>query len=134
MQVADRFHLVVNLSSAIERVLEERSRELILPSAAPPIPVATQVPTAERPAQPSAQQTLQLQRRQRRLERYPEVIDLSQKGHSLKTISAELNIELKTIRRWLRYGQFPQPHFLRCTRAILSIGIAYAFQGRSAFV
>lgn len=29
MQVADRFHLVLNLSSAIERVREERSRELI---------------------------------------------------------------------------------------------------------
>ena len=28
MQVADRFHLVVNLSATIERVLEERSREL----------------------------------------------------------------------------------------------------------
>jgi transposase len=32
MQVADRFHLVLNLSSAVERVLEERSRELVLPS------------------------------------------------------------------------------------------------------
>jgi hypothetical protein len=30
-QVADRFHLILNLSATMERVLEERSRELILP-------------------------------------------------------------------------------------------------------
>jgi transposase len=30
-QVADRFHLLVNLSATMERVLEERSRQLILP-------------------------------------------------------------------------------------------------------
>jgi len=30
-QMADRFHLVLNLSVAVERVLEEHSRELILP-------------------------------------------------------------------------------------------------------
>ena len=34
-QVADRFHLVLNLSAAIERVLEERRRELVVPPAAP---------------------------------------------------------------------------------------------------
>jgi transposase len=32
-QVADRFHLILNLSSTMERVLEERSRQLILPPA-----------------------------------------------------------------------------------------------------
>ena len=30
-QVADRFHLILNLSATMERVLEERSRELVLP-------------------------------------------------------------------------------------------------------
>ena len=34
-QVADRFHLVVNLSAAMERVLEERSQQLILPAVEP---------------------------------------------------------------------------------------------------
>src|SRR5579863_1703388 len=32
-QIADRFHLVLNLSATMERVLEERSRQLILPPA-----------------------------------------------------------------------------------------------------
>jgi transposase len=108
VQVADRFHLVLNLSSAIERVLEERSRELILPSIAPPAEVETHVPIAEKAAQLSTQQTLQLQRRQRRLERYQQVIELREKGYSQMAISAELNIERKTIRRWLRGGEFPE--------------------------
>jgi hypothetical protein len=30
-QIADRFHLILNLSTTMERVLEERSRQLILP-------------------------------------------------------------------------------------------------------
>ena len=30
-QIADRFHLVLNLSATMERVLEERSRQLVLP-------------------------------------------------------------------------------------------------------
>ena len=30
-QIADRFHLILNLSATMERVLEERSRQLILP-------------------------------------------------------------------------------------------------------
>lgn len=108
MQVANRFHLVVNLSSAIERVLEERSRELILPPIAPLAPVEPHVPITEKPAQPGVQQTLQIQRRQRRLERYQQVIKLREKGYSQKAISAELDIERKTIRRWLRRGEFPE--------------------------
>ena len=44
-QVADRFHLIVNLSAAIERALEERSRMLELP--APKAPRETDITTAE---------------------------------------------------------------------------------------
>jgi transposase len=52
-QVADRFHLIVNLSAAIERALEERSRVLELP--APEAPRNTDIATAETSAQPTQQ-------------------------------------------------------------------------------
>ena len=107
IQVADRFHLVVNLSCAIERVFEERSRELVLPATTPPA-MPEPVPQAEVPTLPSTQETLQLQRRQRRLDRYQQVIDLHKKGYSQQAIGRELNIQRKTIRRWLRTGQFPE--------------------------
>jgi Transposase/zinc-finger of transposase IS204/IS1001/IS1096/IS1165/Homeodomain-like domain len=107
VQVADRFHLVVNLSCAMERVFEERSRELLLPPATP-LAMPEPVSQAEDPAPPSTQETLQLQRRQRRLDRYQQVIDLHDKGYSQQAIGRELRIQRKTIRRWLRRGQFPE--------------------------
>lgn len=105
-QVADRFHLIVNLSAAIERALEERSRMLELP--APAAPHKTDMATAETSANPTQQQKLQKQRRARRLERYQEVVKLYNEGHSQRAISQILQLQRKTIRRWLRSGQFPE--------------------------
>jgi transposase len=96
-QVADRFHLVLNLSSAIERALEERSRQ-------------PQVPVQEIPSQPDSvpdqsppkltrRETLQQQRRQRRLELYENVMKLHREGHSQRAISQDLQIQRKTVRR-----------------------------------
>jgi transposase len=64
-QVADRFHLVVNLSAAIERALEERSSELQL--AAAEIDNQPEHGTENKRPQLTQQQKLQLQRRQRRM-------------------------------------------------------------------
>ncbi len=107
VQVADRFHLVLNLSGAIERVLEERSEQLLLPPilpAPPPSPTATVVPAP----MPTAQHTAQQERRQRRLERYQQIVDLYAKGYSKKAISRELDVAYKTVGRWLRTAQFPE--------------------------
>jgi transposase len=108
-QVADRFHLILNLSAAMERVLEERSKQLILP----PEEEATQTPNAPDictalPGAAEASPSQSQVRRQRRVERYQEVIALFNTGHSQAAISRDLGIERKTIRRWLRRGQFPE--------------------------
>ena len=110
-QVADRFHLILNLSAAVEKVFEERRRELVLPPDEEPaaLTTASAYPQTSTPAPVTQQQ----QRRQRRLERYNEVVELFGKGYSQKAISRELSIQTKTIRRWLRAGQFPErkpPH------------------------
>ena len=106
-QVADRFHLVLNLSAAIERALEERSRQLQLPV----IDVQNQPgreTTEDSQPRLTQQQTLQQQRRQRRMEVYENVMKLHQEGHSQRAISQALLIQRKTVRRWLRAGQFPE--------------------------
>jgi len=80
LQVADRFHLMLNLSAAIERVLEERSRELLLPAVAEP-----SVPTPASPppvAKLSVAQERKQQRRQRRLDRYEQAAELHKRGVS----------------------------------------------------
>ncbi len=106
MQVADRFHLLLNLSAAVERALEERSRQLQLPFPAPPprVSLAQNSPQTKRTRQDSLKQ----QRRQRRLDRYGQVIGLYHQGCSQRRISESLEIERKTVRRWIRAGQFPE--------------------------
>ena len=69
-QVADRFHLLVNLSATMERVLEERSQQLILPPVEKPAAQAPpeQVGALGRDRPPVAPRLSQAQlRRQRRL-------------------------------------------------------------------
>jgi transposase len=106
-QIADRFHLVLNLSSTVERVLEERSRLLVLP------PVEDPQPGAEVAVPNDTRGAASQQRRQRRLERYQQVVALFQAGRSQSEIAREMPMERKTVRRWLRRGQFPErkpPH------------------------
>ena len=116
-QVADRFHLLVNLSTTMERVLEERSRQLILPpiEQPPAEPVRAEVADiSKEPLRPLPPRVTQSQlRRQRRLERYQQVVALFTSGQTQAAISRTLGIGRKTIRRWLRRGEFPErkpPH------------------------
>lgn len=116
-QIADRFHLVLNLSATMERVLEERSRQLILPPVEGPAtdsqPAADCDARTDAPPPKLAQPTQSQLRRQRRLERYEQVVSMFRSGQSQAAISRALGIERKTIRRWLRRGEFPErkpPH------------------------
>ena len=111
IQVADRFHLLCNLTSAVERVLEQKRGALatVIPPAIPEPP-----PTADSaPANKSKSQQAREDRRQHRVDRYNEVMALHHQGMSQQEISRTLHIERKTIRRFLRAGQFPErakPH------------------------
>lgn len=105
-QVADRFHLVLNLSTAIERVLEQRSQALILESS--PGGEASAGSATEVPARATLADAQKQQRRQRRRERYQKVRELRDAGYSNLAISRELSISVKTVRRWLRADQFPE--------------------------
>ena len=84
IQVADRFHLLSNLTTAAERVLEQ------IPMAPPvdePAPVIPPQPNSAPPVQSRASQ-LSRQRRQRRVERYNEVMRRYKEGHSQKPSAA----------------------------------------------
>jgi len=100
----------------MERVLEERSRQLTLPpieqpAAEPPDESVAEV--SQEPPRPAPALTQSQLRRQRRLERYQQVMALFHSGQSQAAISRALGIGRKTIRRWLRRGDFPErkpPH------------------------
>ncbi len=107
-QVADRFHLVLNLSGAIQRALEEHSRQLLL--AAPSAVDDVQATLSQEPTPPplTQNQIRRQQQRQRRLELYEKVMQLHGEGHSQRAIGTALQIQRKTVRRWVRAGEFPE--------------------------
>jgi transposase len=115
-QVADRFHLMLNLSATMERVLEERTRQLVLPPVKDPATISEPIHSddcANDVVIPAPQPTQSQLRRERRVERYQQVVALFNSGQSQAAISSILGIGRKTIRRWLRRGQFPErkpPH------------------------
>lgn len=92
-QVADRFHLMMNLSSAVERVLEGHSQQLVLPAAKEEEPAAatlSAISESEVRSNPKASDL----RRQRRLELYEQMVALSQAGLSKSAIARQLEPEL----------------------------------------
>jgi len=111
-QIGDRFHLILNLSATMERVLEERSRQLVLPPAAEPAAepelVTAGDPSTDSPPPAPPRLTPSQLRRQCRLERYEQVVALFDSGQSQAAISRALGMERKTVRRGLRRGQLPE--------------------------
>jgi len=128
VQVADRFHLLMNLREALEGVVARHYAHLDLPPPAEPAPpIAGDLPAPETSSSGSVSAgtaavnapQLNLHRgardearcavnRAHRLARYEEAIALHQQGLTQKVIAARLNLHPKTIRRWLRAGSFPE--------------------------
>ena len=112
IQVADRFHLLCNLTSAVERVLEQK-RTALAKAIVPVTPEPTPPPTDSSPKARSRLNQDREERRQHRVDRYNEIVDLHRQGMSQQAISLTLHIQRKTIRRFLRAGQYPEratPH------------------------
>jgi transposase len=111
VQVADRFHLLRNLREALEHVLERHST--LLAEAFRQCTVTSVVslsPSTPPPPAPTHPRQLSRERRQRRLDRYQQVIALHERGLSQCAIARQLGMERKTVRYWLRAGQFPERH------------------------
>ena len=106
-QVADRFHLLCNLTSAVERVLESKRSELskAFESEESQYPPLTAI--KEQPSKSSAQRRSE-ERRECRLERFNQVTTVHRQGMNKKAIAQTLQIGRKTVARFLRSGQFPE--------------------------
>lgn len=97
VQVADRWHLIRNLRDALEAVV----RGCRFPPEDGPSPPET--PARVDPAtQPSSAS------RERRQERYRQMLELIAGGSSRRQAAARLGLDRRTIRRWLRVGAFPE--------------------------
>lgn len=117
-QVADRFHLLMNLTGAVKKVVERNRQCLRLPiaSTAPPSPPMIKnnldalVQTESSHSVPSLtpHQQLVVDRRDRRREKYNKVVELNQLGVSGHKIAEQLEISRPTVERYLRIGHYPE--------------------------
>lgn len=107
VQVADRWHLIKNLTDAVERALVGRSG-LIRQAAASltPAPREEPPPPALRP--PTRTELVKASRRKERLRRYEEVVDLHRRGMSKRQIAHAVGLSRGTVVHWLAAGSFPE--------------------------
>jgi transposase len=112
VQVADRWHLLRDLTEALQHILESKhallrqaAKAVAQPNRGPEMMIKT---VSESPRPPTRAERLRESNRGRRLARYEAVMKLVQQGVSQLEISRRLGIDRRTVRRWNRTGQFPE--------------------------
>jgi transposase len=117
VQVADRFHLLQNLTAALGEVLAGEHAAL-REAAAPPPPMAdagSLAPAAASPNPPPARELCSrrereqsVHARERRLALYHDVLRLQQEGLTARQIAAHLGISRTTVGKYLNGDTFPE--------------------------
>jgi transposase len=120
-QICDRFHLLVNLHTAMIRFFERKHESLKHIAAKPQAAQgsAPLVPSGEETREEGVQKSLtktgthQQARRDKRKSRYDEVMKLHEQGASQVAIATILNLHRDTVRRYITAPSFPEivrPH------------------------
>ena len=114
-QVADRWHLLQNLTEAVQRVVEghySHLREIVRSSAESVLEQQvgeTQLTMSTSPSQASAEQRRQLREAERQA-RCAEVLRWHAQGFPILTIARHLRMHRRLVRQYLRMGVLPRVH------------------------
>ena len=116
MQVADRFHLIVNLTQAVERELAVRRQYLQLaPSRTlelPPLPLNVASISGRQAQMESCVQRgeaeMARQRRQENLELFQTLHRMKAAGLTVTDIAKQLGLNRRRLDRWLRLDTLPE--------------------------
>ncbi|MCA1607410.1 MAG: ISL3 family transposase, partial [Acidobacteria bacterium] len=104
VQVADRFHLMKNMTEAVERFLHREQRflrpaaEAVAAKSAPPVVV----PTEEKPPNDQVTSPRGELSRERRLARYQEVREMHRQGATINGIAEHFKMHRRSVRLFLR--------------------------------
>jgi len=117
VQVADRFHLVLNLIQAVERHLAVNRRHLRIarPSASPlpPSPTKDEVKSQIKPIRVRSKVMMQQmevarQRRQQKLELFETIKQMRAAGMKVSQIARQLGLCRRRIDKWIRFDELPE--------------------------
>jgi transposase len=116
VQIADRWHLLKNLTDALQKVLNGYARRLRRCGVDPQTTLLIQVDDVPERS-PSQRERHQSQmRRAARLERHQQVHQLHEQGWQQKTIAHHLDISARTVSRYLAAATFPEHRRRRASR------------------
>src|SRR5208282_542166 len=117
VQVADRFHLVLNLIQAVERHLAVKRRHLRIarPSAPalPPSPTTEEVKNQTKQIRVRSRIVMQQmevarQRRQQKLELFETIKQMRAAGMMVSQIARQLGLCRSRIDKWIRFDELPE--------------------------
>jgi transposase len=113
IQCADRFHIVKNLTEAVQVLLARCQAEILAekkPDETPQDEQNKPIISIEewRPPEPARVKKVRLARRAGRYARYQHVVEHSRQGIATKEIAGRLGMSDRTVRDWLKQGAFPE--------------------------
>ena len=110
VQVADRFHLLINLNETLQQILQRHPGVLKISLSSPAQTSSGETNTVQE--QPEQEVHASLQQKQ---ERYQQVQQLRSQGKSLREIATNLNIAINTAMKYASLQEAPQQQ-VRSTR------------------
>ena len=126
IQVADRWHLLVNCSDALRQLLDRHQRQLR--EAAHVCAVGgrepTQAPAPPRARSPTQADQRKAERQERRQARFAAVAELHRQGVPIRRIARQLGMARNAVRRWLRAGE-AAPYRRAPGRSVLDQHLSY---------
>lgn len=133
VQCADRFHLVKNLTEAVQVLLARCQAEILAEKKLDgTCQDEQQKPILSieewRPLEPAHVEKVRLARRAGRYARYQHVVELSRQGMTAKEIARRLGMSDRTVRDWLEQGTFPEAQKRRKKQSAFDPFAAYVLK------
>lgn len=132
IQVADRWHLLANLTDAVERVLNNRQSQ-VREAASVVIKAQTSLASAVINAGPTTMLSSRSgreseQNREKRYARYLQVIKLRKQGLAMRVIAQSLKMSRVTVRHYIEADGFPERAPTRTRYSQIEKYVAYLHQ------